>query len=407
MKILTNEYFCNTPNLKKPAKGGPANFARLFFNFLKKKDKNLEWQGLIIDDLNQNKEVLSLRTLENDRKRSIFYFSLPFLLTEKIRKAKKIIDYRQVLKEPIDKLTSLIKKKSPDLVFLNGFSMGNWLILEAARKNNLPVIIQHAGIWFKELDIYKDFYSSAGVKMMKQMEKDSSIFSDEEIFLNDFSRSYFDQKVLKGKRAKNNKFSIIPLPVDFSFFEKLELKKTKFNFDKNKFNIGVIARWDRIKNHEAIAKLAVEIKKNNLPWKINSVTRIPVSMINKNIKETYQKNVNIIDFLTKKEIKDFCLANDLIVIPSHFDVSPTVLLEAIACQIPVAISSKVGFVDDYYDCGAQKWIIEFNNSRLALESLKKIKGKKLPTKLTRKLIEKHNLEKVFERYFSLLTKFKK
>lgn len=285
MKILTNEYLCNTPNLKKPAKGGPANFARLFFNFLKKEDKKLEWQGLIINDLDPNNKEIFLKTLEDDSKRNIFYFSLPFLLTEKIRKAKKVLDYRQVLKDPLEKLTAVIKEKSPDIVFLNGFSMGNWLILEAAYKNNIPVIIQHAGIWFKELEVYKDFYSTAGVKMMKRMEKDSSIFSNEEIFLNDFSRSYFDQKVLKGKRTKKNKFTIIPLPVDFNFFKKSDTQKTKFNFDKKKFNIGLIARWDRIKNHEAVARLSVEIKKNNLPWVINSITRIPESNINADIKK--------------------------------------------------------------------------------------------------------------------------
>lgn len=407
MKILTNEYLCNTPNLKKPAKGGPANFARLFFNFLKKEDKKLEWQGIIINDLDPNNKEIFFKTLEADSKRNIFYFSLPFLLTEKIRKAKKVLDYRQVLKDPLEKLTTVIKEKSPDIVFLNGFSMGNWLILEAAYKNNIPVIIQHAGIWFKELEVYKDFYSTAGVKMMKQMEKDSSIFSNEEIFLNDFSRSYFDQKVLKGKRAKKNKFTIIPLPVDFNFFKKSDTQKTKFNFDKKKFNIGLIARWDRIKNHEAAARLSVEIKKNNLPWVINSVTRIPESNINADIKKIYRENIRVIDFLSKKEIKDFCSHNDLVIIPSKFDVSPTVLLETLACQIPVAISPNVGFVDDYYKLGADDWVIDFEKPQLAVESLKKIKKKKLPIKLTRHLIKKHNLENVFEQYLSLINDLKK
>lgn len=407
MKILTNEYLCNTPNLKKPAKGGPANFARLFFNFLKKEDKKLEWQGIIINDLDPNNKEIFFKTLEADSKRNIFYFSLPFLLTEKIRKAKKVLDYRQVLKDPLEKLTAVIKEKSPDIVFLNGFSMGNWLILEAAYKNNIPVIIQHAGIWFKELEVYKDFYSTAGVKMMKQMEKDSSIFSNEEIFLNDFSRSYFDQKVLKGKRAKKNKFTIIPLPVDFNFFKKSDTQKTKFNFDKKKFNIGLIARWDRIKNHEAVARLSVEIKKNNLPWVINSVTRIPESNINADIKKIYRENIRVIDFLSKKEIKDFCSHNDLVIIPSKFDVSPTVLLETLACQIPVAISPNVGFVDDYYKLGADDWVMDFEKPQLAVESLKKIKKKKLPIKLTRHLIKKHNLENVFEQYLSLINDLKK
>jgi hypothetical protein len=407
MKILTNEYLCNTPNFKKPAKGGPANFARLFFNFLKKKVKNLEWCGIIINDLDQDNDCFSLKTLEDDKKRTIHYFSFPFLFTNKILKAKKVLDYRQVLAIPIKKLSLVVKKISPDVVFLNGFSLGNWLILEAARKNNIPVVIQHAGIWFKELEVYQDFYSPAGVKIMKEMERDSSVSSDREIFLNNFSRSYFDQKVLKGKRAKENKFIIIPLPVDFSFFEKHQAEKTKFKFDNKKFNIGLVARWDRIKNHEAVAKLSVEIKKRKLPWIINSVTSIPESNINIEVKKSYRDNVKVIDFLTKKEIKDFCSSNDLIIIPSKFDVSPTILLEAVACKTPVAISSSVGFVDDYHKFGAKDWVINFENSQLAVESLIKIKNKKLPVKLTKNLINNHNLETVFQKYLYLLNEITK
>lgn len=404
MKILTNEYTCNTPNFKQPAKGGPANFARLFFNFLKTKQPGLEWHGLIINDLKVVSKNFSLDKIQNSKRgRFIYNFSFPYLKTRKILQAKELLNYRNILAEPIKRLTTLIKKISPDVVFLNGFSLGNWLILEVASKNNIPVLIQHAGIWSKELDIYHDFYSPYGIKMMKKMDRESSTLSTVEIFLNDFSRQYFDTLVLKKKRTKKNKFLIIPLPVDFSFFKKQDLQKTKLKIDQKKFNIGMVARWDRIKNHEAVAEMSGVIKDSNLPWSINSVTRVPVSDINARIKKIYRENINIIDFLTKAEIKDFCFQNDLIIIPSKFDVSPTILLEAVACGTPVAISRTVGFVDDYYNYGAGDWIIDFSNPQKAVNQLKKIRNKKLPTRLVKELIRKHDLNKVFEKYFSLIS----
>lgn len=408
MKILTNEYSCNTPNFQEPAKGGPANFARLFFNFLNHKDKGLKWCGLIIKNSDKTSKNILSKVIKDSRKnRFIYELSLPISLSEKVLRAKKISDPKIILKDPIKKLSSIIKKIAPEIVFLNGFSLTNWLLLVAAKENNIKVVIQHAGIWTKEIDIYQDLFSASGAKIMKQMERDSSVLSDKEIFLNTFSQKIFNQKVLQDKRSANNKSVIIPLPVDFSFFNKQNKSKKEFNFDKTKFNIGVVARWDRIKNLEAVVTISKAIKAKKLPWGINSVTNIPLSRKNISLKTAYRKNINIISFLNKEEIKDFCLQNDLIIIPSHFDVSPTVLLEAIACKTPVAISANVGFVDDYLKYGASDWVIDFNKPQIAITQLEKIKCKKLPAKITNELINKHNLLKVFEKYLVLLNNLRK
>ena len=408
MKILTNEYSCNTPNFQEPAKGGPANFARLFFNFLSKKNKKIKWYGLIVRTSDKVSGSLSSKVIKDDRKnRFIYDLSLSASLSQKILKARKVSDPKIILKDPIKKLSSIIKKIAPDIVFLNGFSLTNWLLLVAAKENNLKVVIQHAGIWTKEIEIYQDLFSDSGVKIMKQMERDSSVLSDKEIFLNTFSQQFFDKKVLQGKRDSSNKSVIIPLPVDFSFFKRQSKPKKEFNLNKERFNIGVVARWDRIKNLEAVVKISKAIKSKKLPWAINSVTNIPLSDKNINLKTAYRKNINVISFLNKEEIRDFCLQNDLIIIPSHFDVSPTILLEAVACKTPVAISTSVGFVDDYLRLGASDWVINFNNTKTAISQLETIKYKKLPTRVAKALINKHDLLKVFEKYLVLLNNLRK
>ncbi len=404
MKILTNEYLSNVPDFKKPAKGGPANFARLFFNYLVKNKTGHEWVGIILRDLNPKNTKHSIRKIR-DRKlnRTMYKFTFPHELTEKILRAEKFSDPRIILSEPVSHMAKLIKKISPNVVFLNGFSLGNWIILEAARQAGFPIAIQHAGIWWAELEIYKDFFSSAGIKIMKKMEKDSSSFSANEIFLNNFSKKFFVKNVLKGK-ASNKKQLVIPLPTDFAFFKKKTGQKKCFNFDSKKFNIGLIGRYDRIKNHPAVGELAALVNKKNLPWIFNSITRIPDTKKNLRQKKLYRKNIKIIDYVPKEKIRDFCQEINLMIIPSHFDVSPSVLLEAVACGTPVAISKNIGFVDDFKKFGAKNWIINFNDPEEAIRQIEKIKNRPLPKKLTENLKKKHQPDKIFRQYLSLFKK---
>ncbi len=401
MRILTNEYICNAPDFKKPAKGGPANFARLFFNFIRKSSKKHEWIGLMITKSNPNKKSPPIKRL-NDRQlgRMTYEFLIPRELTEEILKAKKIKNPREILNKEIEQLSCLIKEINPDIVFLNGFALSNWIILEASHLAKKPIVIQHAGIWTFEVDIYKDFFSPSAIKMMIEMEKDSSRLVDAEIFLNDFSRRWFEKKVLK--KAKSKKITkIIPLPVDAEFFKKESSKTKKFKFDKNFFNIGMIARWDRIKNHEAVANLAAMLAKKKIPWKIHSVTQIPDTKNQTALKNKYKKNIDIIEHLTKEKVGDFCKACDLMIIPSIFETAGYIAIEALACGTPTAISSNIGFVDDYLKNGAKDWIIDFNDTKKAIDQITKIKDKPLPEKLKKALLEKHQIEKVFKQYISL------
>ena len=402
MRILTNEYACNVPDFKEPAKGGPANFARLFFNFTTKDSKKHLWQGIIFRELDEKSASYSLKKLKDLRaNREIFLFKMPQSFTTSVLKAKKVGDCRSMLSEPIAKLSNLIRRISPDIVFLNGFSLGNWMIMEAARSAQVPVAVQHAGLWGVELDVYRDFYSPAGIKMMKDMERDVSRFAAAEIFLNDFTKGYFDKNILKDKRQRKSSVKVIPLPVELSFFKPGQRKNDRFLFDPKMFHIGIIARWDRIKNHEALADLAQTANEKGLPWSFHSVTKIPDTKKKITLKNKYRRNIDVIGHLTKEDIREFCSSNDLMIIPSKFDVSPTTLLEALVCGTPTAISKNVGFVDDYKKHGAKDWIIDFDDPDKAIRQIKRIIRKKIPAKLIKDLQRKHDSKKVLKEYLSL------
>ncbi|MFA6228277.1 MAG: glycosyltransferase [Patescibacteria group bacterium] len=390
MLILSNDYSNNLPNSKHHAKGGPANFAKRFKSFLKKEGHS--WFGLIVE-FNSTK-FSKLKPVSKIKGLQYYKLEIPGVLVKKLGRTPKKIDAEKLFEPAINLIAELIKITRPDIIFLNGYAVSNWLILKAAQKEKIPVAIQHAGIWTKELRIYKDFFSLAGRKIMEGMEKEIPKIADAEIFLNDWSRRYFNVNVAKTDK---NKTHIIPLPVDFRNYACVKHRK---NIGQT-FNIGIIARWDRIKNHKAVAALVKQVQKFKLPWKFYSVTVIPKTNKNKELKDFYRKNIVIVPPLDQKGIKKFCQQMDLLILPSHFDVSPNVVLEATGCDTPIAISENVGFVDDFKKYGANDWVINFNNANLAIKKILAIANKPMPDKLRNFLFSSHQSDKVFKDYIRL------
>lgn len=402
MIILSNGFPTNMPDSENVSQGGPANFAKLFSSYLAEhqtKEKN-SWIGLMFQITGSNKP--ELETTYKFTGRSYYKLYFPKNQLKKVTKAAQPVDPLKILNSSIRLLVELMREKKPDLVFLNGFGVFNWMLLKAAEEAGIPAVIQHAGIWTKELNIHKSTYSAAGLTIMKKMEKDSSRLTAAEIFLNTWSRDYYHRQVAK---RKDNHNYIIPLPFNFSNFKKLSTanNESQFYFDQKKLQIGVIARWDDIKNHKLILSLAKTINRKKLPWQIHTITNIPDLPRYQKIKDEYEKYIDVIAPTDRSGISDFCHSVDLIIQPSIFDVSPTVVLEAIALDTPIAISQHVGYVADFRKYGASKWVLD-NAAASIIEQIKKIARKEMPANLKKYLKDAHRHKKVFAAYLKLFKK---
>lgn len=395
MLIFSNDYRANLPGSKHPAKGGPANFAKRFKSFLKKEKHS--WLGLVVKFSSTKSPKVKL--LSQTKNLQYYKLIISKLLAKRIGITPKKINAEKLFRSEISLIAELIRKTKPDIIFLNGYAIHCWLILKAAQKEKVPVAIQHAGIWTKELQMYKDFYSSSGRKIMEEMERDIPKIADAEIFLNSWSQRYFNDNVAKTDK---NKTHVIPLPIDFFFYQNKDKKVSK-----NIFNIGIIARWDRIKNHEIIARLAEQAKKDDLLWQFNSITKIPKTSKNKEIKKLYRKNIKIVSQTNQAGIRNFCKKMDLIILPSKFETAGFIVLESIASGTAVAISPNVGFVDDFKRYGAKDWIIDFENINLAIKKISKIANRPMPIKLKKFLITNHSSDKVFNSYMNLFKQITK
>lgn len=397
MKILSNDYTSNLPHSKITSKGGPANFAELLTRYITS-NTNHRWVGLLIESV-KNKSVETKKLLSL-KQRDYYALKIPRREVKMITEAKKNRDPEVIFKKPIEQIIKLIRNQGIDIIFLNGFSIYNWMFLKAGEATQTPMVIQRAGIWSKELDVYKNLYSAQGRSIMKKMEKESSALVEFEIFLNFWSRNVYRKEVFNVKDADT---AIIHLPISDS---KIKLAKKKKGNSKE-LKIGVVARWDKIKNYEAVLALAKEVKRRKLPWEVYSVISIPKTKINYKFKQDYKKFINVEPLKNRKEMSVFYRKMDLIIVPSNFDVSPHVVLESIFNGTPALISPNVGWVADYRSAGAKDWIVGFENPAKVVARIKKISNRQMPHKLIKNIRKETEPKRCLNKYVRIFKKFTK
>jgi glycosyltransferase involved in cell wall biosynthesis len=246
----------------------------------------------------------------------------------------------------IIQIEKLFNTTKPDIVFLNGFGLTNWMLLYVAHSKNVPVVIQHAGIWKKEIQRVTEAFSPAIRKIFYDLERDTARWCSMHVFLNTYSKEVFMNAYKKGLRKKIPAV-VIPLPISIA-----GTPKNKKN-ESGKVSIGAVARWDGIKNHTAILRLA---SSKFLPqnWSIHTVTRIPKPS---DFSKKYTKVVTIHEPMSPAKLTDFYASMDVTLLLSHFDVSPTVIAESFAAGTPVIISEKVGWQNEYKACGLEDHIV--------------------------------------------------
>lgn len=392
MRILTNEYLSNALPDTGIAHGGPAHFARAFSSYLIGSSDNV-WIGLTQDRRRARKKRF-IRQISCDSQKRYYGFSPSGDRTDVfIKEQAGKVDPGQWFAEELDQLRRFIRKTRPDVLFLNGFSLYAWLLLRAAKDEDLPIVIQHAGIAKKEFDQYKHLYTPAFRKAMLGMEKDIARYVDKQIFLNEYSYSVFNAIVA---RVPETKKAIIPLPYPALFAQAFPTAQRK-KVSKT-VRIGCVARWDRIKNHEALLALAKVLRDKYPEWEMVCVTRIPDSVKYAEFKQAYRSHIRVVDPMPSKKLRAFYRSVDILVLPSHFDVSPGVVMEAALCGVGTLISPFVGWVSSYAAAGLDDWVVDFSHPREVVKKLESFIKKPAPAAFRRGFLRDHCPDRVFAQY---------
>lgn len=388
MKILLNSYNFSL-NGKRLSYGGTRNFTKNFLDHLSTTPHKAA--ALVIAGKKQNNSQFTL----NKRKTK---WGEEYRLTLRLNTKDVFEATRPViptsLKVPVEIIKSTISKINPDVVLISGSSIANWMILKAASELKIPTVVSHHGLWFKEvLDAPRKITKSA-VKIIAEMEKDNSRLADKEIFLNKFSLTKYEIHLTK---TNPRKVEIIPIPYN-PIFAKLEKPK------RNKFlKIGFVGRWDPIKNIESVLGLAKKIKQLRLPWQMFSVIKIyPYYVSLRKYRKPFTDNITVSEQMNPDQLRRFYAKMDILILPSRFDVSPTVVLEALLQKKWTIISPQVGWVDLYRKFGQSQFVDNFKNTSKLVAKIKNLSHLKVPAILYNKLKNDHNPKTVYKKYLRLL-----
>ncbi len=403
IRVVFNDAHVNLPLNTQIPQGGVSRFAQKFEKYFKINHPHIDLISLLFSHNTINKDIYIRETRGVHKYYELVYPRSSLIKTYKKEYTKK--EYTKFLEPWISKIEEILKKVQPNIVFLNGFSLSNWIIMSASYRQKIPICIQHAGIWKKELITSQKSFSSSIKKIFMDYEKDIFKKTSHQIFLNEFSRDiFFSLHNISNNKKNLSKTSVIPLPINTTNFKKIHIS------NKKTYNIGVVARWDRIKNHDATLRLAKYIKKNKLPFSISVVTHWDEKHVT-DFNSEYKKRIKIIKPMSPDKLLTFYSKQDIILIPSRFDVSPTVLMEALSCGKPVIISSSVGWISDYHKFKLDKLIINPQTSGENIyNSINELISNKTTyinkfNKLQKKIINKHNTKEVFKEYYNIFKTF--
>ncbi|MDQ7814265.1 MAG: glycosyltransferase family 4 protein [Patescibacteria group bacterium] len=392
VRIVSNEYIHNLPGQKKSAHGGTAIFAKHFSRYVT--EQGHTWIGIIHRNTKGRRTYIKKHPVSG--RYGFFDFFFPTKRFSQVTRSKKALEPRKIFKAEIMRLQAFFREMKPDVVFLNGFSAPAWTILIAAHEEGIPVVIQHAGIMQVEMEIHKRVNPPVARKFYLEMERDIVRFATRQIFLNEYSKGIFCTKVAEVPQGQAE---IIPLPYGQEMLEKFRQKKKKKADDA--IRIGNVARWDLIKDYGAYLKIAKAAHTDDLPWEFHSVMIIPDTKFKRRLKAQYRKHIQVHHPMGRDDLAGFYAEMDMLILPSRFDVSPTVVMEAALAGKGTLISPHVGWVSEYRSCGMRDWIIDFDDPKKVVERMKRLLRRNNLKVFRTYLIKRHSPTKVFAAYLKV------
>jgi glycosyltransferase involved in cell wall biosynthesis len=147
-----------------------------------------------------------------------------------------------------------------------------------------------------------------------------------------------DQLLRKG--FKNKRIEMIPQPIDQTQFfpptnsEKEQLKK-ELDLEKSKKVILFVGRLTKLKGAEILLQIIPKVlsKRNDIIFCL-----VGEGPYHDRFQSLDQNNVRVVDKVNHEKIDPYYKAADLLILPSLSEGLPNVILEALACGVPVAAS---------------------------------------------------------------------
>jgi glycosyltransferase involved in cell wall biosynthesis len=208
----------------------------------------------------------------------------------------------------------------------------------------------------------------------------------------------------------NNRLFYAPYSVDNDFyFNKKNLKsfKKKFNPKKKKI-VLFVGKLIQRKNPKTFLDLALSFKNNKELLFVLVGDGNLMSYCKNYIKDYNLKNIQLVGFKNRKEIRDIYKISYVLVLPSNYETWGLVVNEAMACKLPAIVSSSCGCANDLVK-NFNTGIVYKEGDFLDLKNklVKLIKNKKLYSKIKSNLfsnIQKQNFDVTLKSLTKILNK---
>ncbi len=299
----------------------------------------------IVKHLDRKKFTITLALLQKEGK-----------YLDDIPKDVQIVDLKaKRTRYAILKIINIIKSENPNIVF--------------STLGHLNVLIS----------MLKPFFS----KKIKFIARESSIVSVNnqqsnytglldflyKWFYNNFdliiSQSYFMKyDLIENYKIKENKIKVINNPVDIENIKKLA--KDDFNFNNNKINLLIVGRLSNEKNHKAAFEALYKLdEKYHLAVLGSGVLKYELLQQVKKLQ--LEKRVTFVKFDANpyKYMKNA----DLLLLTSHYEGFPNVVLEANTCGTPVVAFACPGGTTEIIEDGVNGFLVKCGNVDRLVEKI--------------------------------------
>lgn len=272
------------------------------------------------------------------------------------------------------KIIKIYKNIKPDIVHCHlWLSEIYGLTLKFFYKNFFLVITKH-------LDSFIFEGSYGHNKILKGIFLERMIFkySDHIVFITHAVKKFFLKKITITKK----KYSVIYYGVNTKIFKKKKnfFTKRKLNIDNDSYVIGCVARHVEQKNLDFVIKSFSHFLKNNPQIKIKLIMIGKGHLTEKLIKlsENLGLNNKVIWIKETNNIVSYFNIFDMICLVSKYEGLGRVLLEAIACKVPI-LATRTGGIPEIVKHKYDGYLINSMNmnkfSNYILKTLKLSKSK--------------------------------
>ncbi len=231
--------------------------------------------------------------------------------------------------------------ENPDLlIHLNSLSINGTIASITGKLTGIPVIVRHSGGEIHSHKFATSWYKKMGLYLLKNvLIKAPLLLSDKIITLGPRLKAEINSK-------RGDKIVIIPQPIDQKKFhppmDRAKFKK-KLDIPVNKKMILFVGRLEETKGMEQLFPIISRVNRESDHF-------IFYLIGDGSYREQFSKfensSVRVIRQASPEEIDNYYKAADLLIHPTLKDGLPNVILEALACKIPV-VASPVGEIPTY------------------------------------------------------------